>query len=121
MSQILVVDDSLFQRNKIRSVLEVGGYELLEAANGYKGLEMVTTNKPDCILLDLIMPGMGGLDVLRTLHNREITIPVIVLTADIQGSTRERCLQLGVTEFISKPFEEVELLDAIRKVLDGNV
>jgi len=121
MAQILVIDDSSFQRNKIRTVLETGGYELLEAASGYKGLEMAVADRPDCILLDLIMPGMGGLEVLRTLHNREMNVPVVVLTADIQGSTRQRCLQLGATAFVNKPFEESELIHAIRQALDGKV
>ncbi len=119
MSQILIIEDSAFQRNKIRGALETKGHELLEAASGYKGLEMAMANQPDCILLDLIMPGMGGLEVLRTLHNRKITVPVVVLTADIQGSTRRHCLQLGAAAFVNKPFEEVELIGAIKKALNG--
>ncbi len=119
MSQILIIEDSAFQRNKIRGALETVGYEPFEAASGYKGLEMAIADKPDCILLDLIMPGMGGLEVLRTLRNREISIPVVVLTADIQESTRGQCLQLGAAAFISKPFKDVELIHAVRKALDG--
>lgn len=103
MAQILVIDDSIYQRGQIRRALEPEGHELLEATNGREGLEMVDTSRPDCILLDLIMPETSGLEVLQILHDQRSNVPVIVLTADIQERTRQQCLELGATAFINKP------------------
>lgn len=117
MAQILVIEDSAYQRRKIRRALAMEGYELLEAVNGYEGLEMIAANTPDCILVDLLMPEMDGLAVLQSLHSQGTNIPVIVLTADIQDGTRQRCMELGAAAFISKPLQEDELVNAIRQVI----
>jgi CheY-like chemotaxis protein len=119
MTQILMVDDSMYQRHKARHALEAEGYDLVEAANGHEGLEMIAVNSPDCILLDLIMPEMGGLEVLQALRDRGSSIPVVVLTADIQESTRQRCLELGTSAFINKPLQEAELVNTVKRVLDS--
>ena len=118
MAQILIIDDSAYQRHKARNAVEAEGYELLDASNGQKGLEMAIAHTPDCILLDLLMPEMRGEEVLQTLRDQGLGIPVIVLTADIQESTRQQCLQLGAVAFINKPLQKAELLDAIRQVLN---
>ena len=119
MAQVLVLEDSAYQRGKIRRALAAEGYELLEAVNGHEGLEMLATNTPDCILVDLLMPEMDGAAVLQSLHSQGINIPVIVLTADIQEGTRQRCLELGAAVVITKPLQEGELVDAVRQVIDG--
>ncbi len=118
MTRILIIDDSAYQRHKARHAVEAAGYELLEATNGYEGLEVAVTTMPDCILLDLLMPEMRGEKVLQTFRDQGLDIPVIVLTADIQESTHQRCLELGAVAFINKPLQEAELLDAIKQVLD---
>ncbi len=119
MARILVVDDSAYQRNKVRRATNTTEYELCEASNGRDGLDMVTTYAPDCILLDLIMPEMDGIEVLQILRDRGENVPVIVLTADIQESTRQQCLELGAVTFINKPLKENEILDAINQTI-GN-
>ncbi len=119
MARILVVDDSAYQRNKVRRATNTTEYELCEASNGRDGLDMVTTYAPDCILLDLIMPEMDGIEVLQILRDRGEDVPVIVLTADIQESTRQQCLELGAVTFINKPLKENEILDAINQTI-GN-
>ena len=119
MAKILIIEDSAYQRGKIRRALEGKGYELLETANGREGLEIAATNTPDCILLDLVMPEIGGVEVLRMLHSQASNIPVLVLTADIQESTRQQCLALGATAFINKPLREDELISAIKQVFDS--
>ncbi len=119
MARILVVDDSAYQRNKVRRATNTTEYELCEASNGRDGLDMVTTYVPDCILLDLIMPEMDGIEVLQILRDRGENVPVIVLTADIQESTRQQCLELGAVTFINKPLKENEILDAINQTI-GN-
>lgn len=122
MAKILVVDDSVFQRRSIRKILEVDGHDIQEAANGRQGLEMLATFTPDCILLDILMPDMNGLSFLGALEEQEITIPVVVLTADIQDTTSQECLKLGAKEVIHKPLlpaEGARLRDIINNVLDS--
>jgi CheY-like chemotaxis protein len=118
MTQILIIDDSTYQRNKARRALGATGYELLEASNGREGLKVIAINTPDCILLDLIMPEMDGMEVLEVLHEQGTGIPVIVLTADIQESTRQQCLALGTAAFINKPLRGDELVHTIKRILD---
>jgi CheY-like chemotaxis protein len=117
MAQILMMDDSMYQRHKVRQALEAEGFDLIEAANGREGLEMIALTSPNCILLDLIMPEMDGLEVLQALHDQESSIPIVVLTADIQESTRQRCQELGTAAFINKPLQEAELVNTIKQVL----
>ncbi len=117
MTKILIVDDSQFQRNRIKRALKQEGYVLLEGKDGHEALEMSATHAPDCMLLDLLMPNMDGIEALMALRERSIEVPVIVLTADIQDSTRERCLELGVAAIISKPYNRDELRDTISKIV----
>lgn len=118
MALVLIIDDSFYMRGKIRSILKTGGYNIIETDNGLKGLQMVSSYSPDCILLDIIMPGMDGLKILSALTEQRSKIPMIVITADIQESTRKQCLELGATAVINKPPKDDELLGAIRKVLE---
>ncbi len=117
MALILIIDDSSTTRNVIRKLVKKDGHETLEAADGQKGLEIVSDNKPDCIVLDLIMPEIDGFGVLKTLRNRDSKIPVIILSADIQEIVRKECLELGASAFINKPLIKRELRKTISKVL----
>ncbi len=119
MAQILIIDDSAYQRGKIRRALEATDYELLEASHGREGLEMIATHTPDCVLTDLMMPEVSGLEILQVLQEQGTSIPVIVLTADIQQSTKQRCLELGAVAVINKPLRENDLVNTIKQVL-GN-
>ena len=120
MAHILIIDDSMYQRLRMRNTLQAGGHELLEATNGREGLEMALSGTPDCIILDLVMPDMGGLEVLQTLRDRGATIPVIVHTSDIQETTRRQCHALGAVSFLNKPLKEGELRAAINSALGSN-
>ncbi len=115
MLKILVVDDSLFQRKSICQILVDAGYEVVEATDGQDGLEKALSIHPDCILTDLLMPGMDGIEFITELKAKGPTPPLFVLTADIQESKRRVCLDLGVDGFISKPPKKWELLDVIDK------
>jgi CheY-like chemotaxis protein len=119
MARILIVEDSWYQRMKIRQALQADGHDTLEAADGHTGLEMAATHAPDCILLDLIMPNTGGLEVLEALRERGAKAPVIVLTADIQETTREQCLELGAVRFANKPVKADELRNTVTEVLSS--
>ncbi len=117
MALILIVDDAAFTRRMIRKALVAEGHETLEAANGQEGLDMIASHAPDCILIDLLMPVMDGFAVLEALGNRQSTIPVIVISADIQENVRQRCLDLGAADFINKPPKEEELCKTVQQVL----
>ena len=115
MALILLVDDSLFQRRIIKSLLNKLDTvdSIIEAGNGVEGLKVLETEQPDCIFSDLAMPEMDGIQFLEELSKRDCQIPVVVLTADIQKSVRQRCVELGAFAFMNKPFDE----DRVREVL----
>ncbi len=117
MARILVIEDSIYQRTKLSRLLEMNGHQVLQASDGNEGLLTAATSEPDCILLDLVMPGMNGIEVLRALHDKHIAVPVIVHTADIQNTTRAECLRLGAAGFVNKPARDPELLEAITRAL----
>lgn len=118
MPLILIVEDAQFTRNIIVKFLKKEGYAIIEASNGREGLQAIRDRAPDCILLDLLMPDLNGLQVLEALQAEGSAIPVIVLTADIQQTTRQQCLDLGALLVINKPPNRDELLAAIQKALD---
>jgi CheY-like chemotaxis protein len=118
MSLILIIDDSSYMRSRIRGALKAEGYDILEAENGYKCFQIIREHPPNCIILDLILPEMDGLKVLKALCDQQSEIPVVVVTADIQESVREQCLELGAKAFINKPPKEDELRNTIKNILD---
>jgi CheY-like chemotaxis protein len=118
MPLILVIEDSSFMRNKICNILKRDSYEIIEADNGIKGLQTALERSPDCVLLDLIMPGMDGVKLLMTLRERGAGSPVIVVTADIQESTIKQCRELGAAAVVNKPPAEEELRNTVRRVLE---
>ena len=117
MALILVVEDAWLSRRMMSKVLENDGHTILQATNGREGLEMVRTHNPDCIFLDLLMPEVDGLDVLKTLQDEGSKIPIVVITADIQQSTRQQCLELGALAVINKPSQPPEILQALKTAL----
>ena len=118
-SRILIVDDSSMSRRIVRAILESAGHEVTEAADGMAALERYSLEKPDLVLLDLIMGGMGGLDVLQKLREMDGQARIIVATADIQSSTREMAEQAGSLGFLTKPIRRGELLSIVNSVLEG--
>jgi len=117
MALILIIDDSLYMRRKIINALKPDGHEILEAENGFKGLKIANSHKPDCILLDLIMPDMDGIKVLKALFESGSKTPVIVITADIQESVQKQCMEFGVRAFINKPPKEDVIRNTVNKIL----
>ena len=118
MARILVIDDSLLQRAVRRAMLERAGYEVLEAADGAAGLELAGSEPVDCVLLDVLMPGMDGYEVLEALEQEHPGVPAIIVTADVQKKTREKCLALGAFRVLDKVQDEEELQDAVREVVE---
>jgi CheY-like chemotaxis protein len=118
MATILVIDDSKFQRKRIIEILKAEGHEILEAPDGKEGLEMAEQYQPNCIVCDMVMPNVGGIEVLKTLREKKSLIPVIILTADIQEPVREHCLNLGARAFLNKPPKKEELIDALKTITE---
>ncbi len=116
MYRILIADDSWVQRKSIAKFFKEGGYEVLEAVNGVEAVEKAIAEAPDCILLDLLMPEMDGMEVLKVFQEKNLKIPVVILTADIQHTTRAKCFELGVVEFINKPVKKDEMLEVVRRI-----
>lgn len=121
MTLILIIEDAWFTRRAIGKILQGSGYETLEAENGREGLE-IAASRPDidCILLDLLMPEVDGWGVLKALREKQSRLPVIVLTADIQESTRQQCLELGAFTVINKPPKPEELRRVLETALSAS-
>jgi two-component system chemotaxis response regulator CheY len=116
-AKILLVDDSGLARRSMRAILEPAGYQVVEAEDGMSALERYFLEKPDLVLLDLVMRGMNGLDVLSKLHELDRDARVVVVSADIQDSSREMAESGGASGFVTKPVERVEILKVIADVL----
>ena len=118
--RILVVDDEERIINFLRSKLQASGYEVLTASNGREGLEQAQAQEPDLIVLDLLMPKMDGLEMLKELRSFS-AVPVIILTAKGADAVRIKGLQLGADDYLPKPFNPDELvarIEAIRRRLE---
>lgn len=118
METILIVDDSSFTRNRLKETLLNFGYQVEEARNGNEALEKMKTGACACVVTDLLMPDMDGFQLLEKMAERTAAPPAIVLSADIQRSSRERCQRLGAKAFLNKPPKADELVSAIETVLN---
>ena len=114
--KILVVDDKKEMRQLLKQYLMQEGFEIVLAENGQKALFIARQEKPDLILLDLMMPEMGGYEFMR-LYSREADTPTIILTAKLEENDKVLGLELGADDYITKPFSMRELTARIRAVL----
>jgi len=114
--KILVIDDEPKIVEICHDYLKASGFEVISASDGIQGLNLARREKPDLIVLDLMMPGMDGLDVCRNLR-REGNIPIIMLTARVDESDKLVGLELGADDYITKPFSPRELVARVRVVL----
>jgi len=116
MRTVLVVEDEPRIASLVREYLENAGFAVLVAADGRAGLTLARARRPDAIVLDLGLPGMDGLDVIRDLR-RDATVPIVVLTARGDESDRVAGLELGADDYVVKPFSPKELVARVRAVL----
>ncbi len=118
---ILVVDDNRINRNLLRELLEPAGYKVLEAADGDSGLKLAHSKRPECVLLDIRMPGLDGFGVLERLKQDPVTreIPVFVLTATANqvGDVR-RALEGGATGYLLKPLDLPDTLARVHAAIE---
>ena len=121
MTKVLVIDDEAPIRLLCRVNLEAEGMDVVEAPDGPSGLESARSEKPDAILLDVMMPGLDGWTVAERLLEDEETrdIPVVFLTARADVRDRVRGIDLGGLDYITKPFNPVELATLVRGVIEA--
>jgi CheY-like chemotaxis protein len=118
--RVLLVDDEDDIRTVARASLErLAGWTVLLAASGQDGVDVARAERPDAIVLDVMMPGMDGPSTLRALQELDDTrdIPVVFLTAKVQADERSRLEQLGAAGVVAKPFDPLTLADQLRAVL----
>jgi DNA-binding response OmpR family regulator len=119
--RILVVDDEPDVLRMLQVVLGRRGHEVLTAASGIEGLVRAQGDRPDLVLLDIMMEGMDGWETLKLLKLEEGTrgIPVVMLSARVEPRDKIRGLQEGAVDYVTKPFSVKELLGTVETILDG--
>jgi DNA-binding response OmpR family regulator len=119
-AKVLVIDDEAPIRLLCRVNLEAEGMEVVEAEDGTVGLELARSKRPDVILLDVMMPGLDGWEVLHRLLDDDRTkeIPIVFLTARAELRDRARGLELGGVDYVTKPFNPVELAPLVQDLID---
>ena len=115
--KILIVDDEPAVRESLRRALELESYEIELAENGREALELLATNGPDAVILDVLMPGLDGLEVCRRIRRAGNRVPVLMLTARDEVENRVAGLDAGADDYVTKPFALEELLARVRALL----
>ena len=120
-AKVLVCDNEEALRSLVKEALELNDYEILEACDGDESVDLARACDPDLIVLDMMMPGRTGLDVLSELRAEErfAELPVIMLTARAQAQDRQAAVDAGVSRFLPKPFSPLELASIVEQLLDG--
>lgn len=119
MAKVMIVDDSPTDVNNLKQMLVKAGYSVMVATNGQDALNLIQTEKPDCVVMDLVMPGVNGFQATRLLSRDPATqqIPIIVVSAKDQETDRLWAIRQGAREYIIKPVRENELLTKIKAVI----
>ena len=120
MTHILIIDDSPTEVHVFRTILEKNGMDVSVATDGDEGIAKALEMKPDCILMDVVMPGKNGFQATRDLSRNPETasIPVIILTTKDQETDKIWGVRQGAKDYIVKPIDEADLLERINKVLE---
>ena len=114
---ILIVDDDMELVDGLRMLLERQGYRVIRASDGHQGKQAIYNQRPDLVILDMMMPRMGGYPVLEHFRDKPDAPPIIMITAN-EGSRHKAYAEwLGVVDYIRKPFALEELLDSVSKAL----
>ncbi len=123
MATILIVEDSQTERQVLRKMLERGGHLVIAATDGVEGIAMARQNKPDLILMDVVMPGQNGFQTTRQLSRDPATqhIPIIIVTTKDQETDRVWAKRQGASDYLVKPVAEEELLPSIDSLLKARV
>ena len=117
MAKILIVDDSRTSRKMLRNILESNGHEIIdEAVNGQEGVQKFQALKPDVVTLDITMPVVDGVEALKMIKALDPESKVVMVTAAGQQNKMIECIKAGANEFLTKPFEQQEIVDVINKM-----
>jgi two-component system cell cycle response regulator DivK len=121
MSLILIVEDNEKNLKLVRDVLQVKGYETLEAVTAEDGLKIAAERMPDLVLMDIQLPGMNGIEALKALRANPATaaIPVIAITASVMQQDRQEIMRAGFNGFIEKPINLRNFLDTVQKAMQA--
>jgi DNA-binding response OmpR family regulator len=117
MARILVVEDNAQLAYGLRNNLEIDGHVVRVAEDGRAGLEAVLEEEPDLVILDLMLPEMDGYRVLKTLRDRAVTVPVLILSAKGEETHKVMGFRLGADDYVTKPFGVLELLARVSAIL----
>jgi DNA-binding response OmpR family regulator len=117
MTRILVVEDNPDLAFGLRTTLEIEGYDVDVAGDGAQGIARARAGKPDLVILDLMLPGMNGYQVLRTLRDEGVETPVLILTARGEEADKVLGFRLGADDYVTKPFGRLELLARVSALL----
>ncbi len=119
MAKILIVDDSKMSRRMLKTIIEGLGHEVAgEASNGGEGVELYKQLKPDAVTMDITMPEMDGISCLKEIKEFDAQAKVIMVTAAGQSSKLMEALKHGAKEFICKPYEPEQVINALKEVLN---
>ena len=114
---ILIVDDDAGDRAMLRGILSSAGHRVVEAADGEAALRQVSAGAFDVVLLDLKMPGMGGMEALRHIRQINPALPVLIMTAYATVETAVEAMKAGAYDYLSKPLDAEEVIDAVARTL----
>lgn len=119
MARILIVDDSPTEMFKLSAMLEKNGYQVLKAENGADGVALARQEKPDAVLMDIVMPGLNGFQATRQLTKDSETsaIPVIIVTTKDQETDKVWGKRQGARDYLTKPIDETTLVNTLKSVL----
>jgi two-component system chemotaxis response regulator CheY len=119
VARVLVCDDSAFMRMMLKRVLVDNGHEVVgEAGNGMEAIQMYRQHKPDLITMDITMPKMDGIQAVKHIYEENPLVRIIMVTALGQKAIITDALKAGASDFIVKPFDNVQVVETIKKVLE---
>jgi DNA-binding response OmpR family regulator len=117
MQKILVIEDEKEMARGLKDILEFEGYEVSTAETGKEGLQTIARNEPDCIILDLMLPDIGGYEVCEQIRHKKLNTPILMLTAKAQEYDKIRGFKVGADDYLTKPFSVGELLARVMALL----
>ncbi len=117
MAKVLVIDDSEFVREFLTDALSEAGHQVVTAENGTTGVELFQSSSPDCILLDVLMPDIDGIEVLKQIRAISQEVPVLLMTGDDPGWARRKCEDYGANGFLSKAFYADKVVESVEEAI----
>jgi two-component system, cell cycle response regulator DivK len=114
--RLLIVEDSDFNRDLLVQIFE-DTYDIEVASDGETAVEIASTKPPDLILMDIGLPGLTGLDAVRAIRAREVSVPIIAVSSRVMPGDKERAMDAGCDEFVEKPIDDSLLVEMVGRLL----